>query len=169
MTKTSPEGLHQACSKPRKTLPSGHPQKPTTMRINQLLSAAIAVSLFASCGSETASDTEREGASRVDSILGSGSSGQSGDVMLNPAHGEPGHRCEIPVGAPLDSEPGGYVEPNLTMTPTTAPAAQPQVTPTPQPSYDQNMTPAEMLAKGLNPPHGEAGHKCEISVGAPLN
>src|SRR5690606_21418634 len=23
-------------------------------------------------------------------------------VKLNPPHGEPGHRCEIPVGAPLD-------------------------------------------------------------------
>jgi len=151
------------------TLPSGHPQKSTKMRFNRLLSAAMAVSLFASCASETANDTESTGTSRVDSILGSGGNASSGDVKLNPAHGEPGHRCEIPVGAPLDSEPGGYVEPNLTMTPTTAPAAQPQVTPTPQPSYDQNMTPAEMLAKGLNPPHGEAGHKCEISVGAPLN
>lgn len=25
-------------------------------------------------------------------------------VMLNPPHGEPNHRCDIPVGAPLDSE-----------------------------------------------------------------
>lgn len=30
-------------------------------------------------------------------------SGNSAEgVKLNPAHGEPGHRCEIPVGAPLD-------------------------------------------------------------------
>jgi hypothetical protein len=26
------------------------------------------------------------------------------EVMLNPPHGEPNHRCDIPVGAPLDSE-----------------------------------------------------------------
>src|SRR5688572_13260192 len=26
-------------------------------------------------------------------------------AALNPAHGQPGHRCEIPVGAPLDSKP----------------------------------------------------------------
>jgi hypothetical protein len=25
----------------------------------------------------------------------------SSKVMLNPAHGEPGHRCDIPVGSPL--------------------------------------------------------------------
>ena len=28
--------------------------------------------------------------------------GTDGAVKLNPAHGEPGHVCEIPVGAPLD-------------------------------------------------------------------
>src|SRR5688572_26116259 len=27
-----------------------------------------------------------------------------GNVNLNPKHGEPGHRCEIAVGAPLNSE-----------------------------------------------------------------
>ncbi|WP_010664141.1 hypothetical protein [Marinilabilia salmonicolor] len=26
------------------------------------------------------------------------------EVMLNPPHGEPNHRCDIPVGAPLNSE-----------------------------------------------------------------
>ncbi len=25
---------------------------------------------------------------------------------MNPPHGQPGHRCDIPVGAPLDSPPG---------------------------------------------------------------
>ena len=25
----------------------------------------------------------------------------SGSVKLNPAHGQPGHKCELPVGAPL--------------------------------------------------------------------
>lgn len=27
------------------------------------------------------------------------------EVMLNPPHGEPNHRCDIPVGAPLNSSP----------------------------------------------------------------
>jgi len=26
-------------------------------------------------------------------------------VALNPAHGQPGHRCDIAVGAPLNSAP----------------------------------------------------------------
>ena len=29
----------------------------------------------------------------------------SGDVAMNPAHGQPNHRCDIPVGAPLNSPP----------------------------------------------------------------
>lgn len=139
------------------------------MRIKGLFTAAVAVSLFAGCASETADDAENAGTSRVDSILGTQSEVATGDVKLNPPHGEPGHRCEIPVGAPLDSEPGSYTEPNLTVTPTVAPTAEPQVVTQPQPSYDQSLSPAEMLAKGLNPPHGEAGHKCEIPVGSPLN
>ncbi len=30
--------------------------------------------------------------------------GSDAQVMLNPPHGEPNHRCDIPVGAPLNSE-----------------------------------------------------------------
>jgi hypothetical protein len=26
---------------------------------------------------------------------------------INPAHGQPGHRCDIPVGQPLNSKPSG--------------------------------------------------------------
>jgi hypothetical protein len=69
---------------------------------------------------------------------------------LNPEHGKPGHRCEIPVGAPLSSAPA-----NTT-------ATQPQVT-LPQPA-----APAKTPA-GINPPHGQPGHRCDIAVGAPLN
>ena len=29
----------------------------------------------------------------------------SGDVALNPPHGQPNHRCDIAVGAPLNSAP----------------------------------------------------------------
>lgn len=70
---------------------------------------------------------------------------------MNPPHGQPGHRCDIAVGAPLNSpaqstavqQPGAV---KTTVTPST-PA-----------------TPA-----GMNPPHGQPGHRCDIAVGAPLN
>lgn len=79
---------------------------------------------------------------------------------MNPPHGQPGHRCDIAVGAPLNSPKG--------QTPTTTPA------PTPQPASTIVTTPQAKpaavtpTAPGMNPPHGQPGHKCEIAVGAPL-
>lgn len=67
---------------------------------------------------------------------------------LNPKHGEPGHRCDIAVGALLDSKPT-------------------QVVTTTQPAVTQ--IPAVKVAKGLNPPHGQPNHRCDLAIGAPLN
>ncbi len=77
---------------------------------------------------------------------------------MNPAHGQPGHRCDIAVGAPLNSPAG-------------KPAAQPVTTPVQQtiqgaPSILN--APTSNTAVGMNPPHGQPGHKCEIPVGSPL-
>ena len=41
---------------------------------------------------------------------------------LNPAHGAPGHRCDIAVGAPLDSKP---VSQTMTQTTATSPQYKP--------------------------------------------
>ena len=82
---------------------------------------------------------------------------------LNPAHGQPGHKCEIPVGAPLNSAP-------TTAATTAKPAIQNQVITTSAPTV--TTTPATTpvkVAAGMNPAHGQPGHKCEIAVGAPLN
>ena len=67
-------------------------------------------------------------------------------TALNPAHGQPGHKCEIAVGAPLSSAPAN--------TQTTAPAAAPV---------------SQVPPSGKNPAHGQPGHRCDIAVGAPLN
>ncbi|HET6244501.1 MAG: hypothetical protein H0V01_11120 [Bacteroidetes bacterium] len=76
---------------------------------------------------------------------------------LNPVHGEPGHRCEIAVGAPLDSDPGQAAITTI---------SQPDLSTTP--TFSQ---PVEKViaANGTNPAHGEPGHDCAIAVGAPLN
>jgi len=74
---------------------------------------------------------------------------------MNPSHGQPGHRCDIPVGAPLNSPiaTGKTSEPQVVSnTSVTVPSAT--VTPTP---------------KGMNPPHGQSGHRCDIPVGSPLD
>ena len=77
---------------------------------------------------------------------------------LNPAHGAPGHRCDISVGAPLDSKPGQAVS-NSQAVPNVVSPAQPTFSP----------QPANKVAAGMNPEHGQPGHRCDIAVGAPLN
>ena len=73
----------------------------------------------------------------------------------NPAHGQPGHRCDIAVGAPLNT-------PVATTPQQTATAPAPTVTTTAVP-VETTPTP-----EGMNPPHGQTNHRCDIAVGAPL-
>jgi len=68
-------------------------------------------------------------------------------AALNPAHGLPGHRCDIAVGAPLDM-----------------PVQQLQTAP-PPPLPPANTGGTVML----NPAHGQPGHDCAIPVGQRLN
>ena len=75
---------------------------------------------------------------------------------MNPPHGQPNHRCDIAVGAPLNSKPAPV-------------AAQPTaVNTTPQVTMKE-IPNATKTAPGMNPPHGEPNHRCDIAVGAPLN
>ena len=74
---------------------------------------------------------------------------------MNPAHGEPGHRCDISVGAPLNSPPGNTV----------APAPQQPVMPAAAPTPAPVANPMNLA---VNPVHGEPGHSCAIAVGAPF-
>lgn len=98
---------------------------------------------------------------------------------MNPAHGQPGHRCEIPVGAPLSSAPGKatvqQMKPNTTTisssdlkpgTVTTNGATITTVNNNPTPNAAP-VTPT-VTAPGMNPPHGQEGHDCAVAVGAPL-
>ena len=81
---------------------------------------------------------------------------------MNPEHGKPGHRCDIAVGAPLDSKPTNTVVNTQPATITTSPTTitQPPVI---------NTSPAGNTTTGLNPEHGKPGHRCDIAVGAPLD
>lgn len=76
---------------------------------------------------------------------------------MNPSHGQPGHRCDIPVGAPLNSP--------ITTSKITAPqVVSNQSVTVPSATVIPTQTP-----KGMNPPHGQPGHRCDIPVGSPLN
>ena len=88
----------------------------------------------------------------------------AGRPALNPEHGQPYHRCDISVGAPIDSAP----EQN------TAPQVVPQQA---QSGNSFNTSPiSPSLSSGtpvgakpaINPDHGEPYHRCDLQVGAPL-
>lgn len=76
-------------------------------------------------------------------------------AALNPEHGEPGHRCDIPVGAPLDGSLSLDKILNADRNQTPAPSST--VSPV---QVDQRPE--------KNPPHGQPYHDCTIPVGAPL-
>ena len=145
------------------------------------------IALFAALGMISCKDTKAEAttttetttdATPADSHAGHDHSAHDGHDHgtatetaegMNPPHGLPGHRCDIPVGAPL-STPAGQGTPQTTAAPanqggflgsgeTAAPAAQ-------------QAPPAQQTAPGMqgkpNPAHGQPGHRCDISVGQPL-
>lgn len=86
----------------------------------------------------------------------------SGTGKMNPPHGQPGHSCAVPVGAPLDGKAAGAAG---AAKPTTdaQPAAKTVTAPPPQPAGA-----ATKVAAGMNPPHGQPGHSCAVPVGSPL-
>jgi hypothetical protein len=75
---------------------------------------------------------------------------------LNPAHGQPGHRCDIAVGAPLNSAPAQQNTSAVS-------------TPVNISTDNSSQTSTTTVAPGMNPAHGQPGHRCDIAVGAPLN
>lgn len=72
-------------------------------------------------------------------------------LEVNPAHGLPGHRCDLPVGAPLAGDVVQQEETQVDELPATS------VSP-----IRVNQRPE------VNPPHGEPYHDCSIPVGAEL-
>ncbi len=105
-------------------------------------------------------------------VPGQASQGSGGNTVpagttapgMNPPHGQPGHRCEIPVGSPLDgSKPATSGSGSSTSNTTTTKTPVTTNTTTSVPSAPAGSTPP-----GMNPPHGQPGHRCDIPVGSPL-
>jgi hypothetical protein len=84
---------------------------------------------------------------------------------MNPPHGQPGHKCEIPVGAPLNSKPAVNKQ-QQTTTQVQKPVEKPVM------NVNTNNGAATIVGTttppGMNPPHGQEGHRCDVAVGAPL-
>jgi hypothetical protein len=77
---------------------------------------------------------------------------------VNPAHGQPNHRCDVAVGAPLNTSVNSTSQVQST-----------NVQPTQVVTTTKSNSVKTVTAKGMNPPHGEKNHRCDIAVGAPLN
>lgn len=92
---------------------------------------------------------------------GAGTVANTGTKRLNPPHGQPGHRCDLAVGAPLPDNTAITGQPAPANTGISVLEAAQRLAAI-QPA--QQATP-----KGMNPPHGQPGHRCDIPVGAPLN
>jgi hypothetical protein len=90
-----------------------------------------------------------------------------GTSGLNPAHGQPGHRCDIAVGAPLNSAPTQQVQ-QVQQVPAQA-GQTVQVNPNQKNVVTTTVAAPVKVGKGMNPSHGQPGHRCDIPVGAPLN
>lgn len=72
---------------------------------------------------------------------------------INPPHGQPGHRCDIPVGAPLDG--GAATKKPVKVTPSSG-------------EQPINLSGDNAAKPAINPPHGQPGHRCDVKVGDPL-
>jgi hypothetical protein len=105
----------------------------------------------------------------------------TGNSKKNPAHGQPGHRCDIPAGAPLNSAPQKTTTPKAANTNTPVAATPTIVNPSTMPALQStqavqnndaaNGTPAlisNTTGAKLNPEHGKPGHDCKVAVGQPL-
>jgi hypothetical protein len=90
----------------------------------------------------------------------------SSNSQLNPEHGKPGHRCEIAVGAPLNSESQPIVSAPVVATPTSSINSSSAAN---IPLNLKGLTSLGSASGALNPEHGKPGHRCELAVGAPLN
>jgi hypothetical protein len=91
---------------------------------------------------------------------------------MNPPHGQPGHRCDIPVGQPLNSKPAPQQgTQNVTVNANQGQTIQidPNSVQPGKFTVENGKAKTIKTAPGMNPPHGEPGHRCDIQVGQPLN
>ena len=112
----------------------------------------ISLGLFTSCkDEEKTAETDNE-TENVSSTNQESSTETSEAPELNPKHGEPFHRCDIPEGAPLDQAASTQQNTNTPSTSTESPVR----------------VKGSSSSTNVNPPHGEPGHTCSVPVGAPI-
>ncbi|PKD21489.1 hypothetical protein APR41_00440 [Salegentibacter salinarum] len=112
--------------------------------------AVVSLAAFTSCKDAEEKTTE-ETQTVPNTEMSGNTSGNAETPDINPPHGEPGHRCDMPVGASLS----GASSNNNTNA-----------------GSDSEMTSSPIRLKESkptkNPAHGEPYHDCSIPVGADL-
>ncbi|MDT0645698.1 hypothetical protein RM545_03260 [Zunongwangia sp. F260] len=110
----------------------------------------LSISLFSvvSCKDAEEQEQQIQPETSVESSYLNQEKSTDSEVAYNPAHGQPNHRCDLPVGAPLDQ-------------------ARQQNTAT-NASGNQSPVRLKSAAPKINPPHGQPGHDCSVAVGAEL-
>lgn len=118
--------------------------------------------------SENSSSNEVNNTPTAKAVEAAPMASTDGKPALNPPHGEKYHRCDIQVGAPIDSPAPVNAAP--VATPQSVPANTFNTNPI-SPSL-QGSSSASAAPTGpkpaVNPPHGEPYHRCDLQVGAPL-
>ena len=95
----------------------------------------------------------RKAGGKTSSVISSKSgAGITPFMATNPPHGKPGHRHDLPDGAPLpvDALQKTNNTNNLSLN-------------------NSQIQLSGSTNEALNPEHGKVGHRCDIAVGAPLN
>ena len=134
----------------------------------RILTFALLVGLsFVSCKNDTAATTDTQETTTEGVLPQAPENPQASEMQQapaatnvsnpNPPHGQPNHRCDIPVGASLDTPP----QPTGS---STSPVFQNQAPPANTPQ-----APAATNVSNPNPPHGQPNHRCDIPVGASLD
>lgn len=96
-------------------------------------------------------DEEKTEAVPAETEMNATSTTEGTTATLNPEHGQQGHRCDIPVGTPLDQPKKTNTQQTQTISPNVSPV------------WTKDAAPAK------NPAHGQRGHRCDIPVGADLS
>jgi|TARA_R110000850_G_scaffold277086_1_gene422495 hypothetical protein len=136
------------------------------LRKLSLLSVVAVFAVFTSCNDEkkenSTEDTNENLSEKNVNTPKSTTEASNGDIALNPAHGQPGHRCDIPVGQPLD----GSGQQSQTIKST---QQSPVIKSNGSVPVNSNKSTNTNTDGAVNPAHGQPGHRCDIPVGAPLN
>ncbi len=132
------------------------------MKTNSIaIAACLLASFFAACNSGIDQNNKKEASAPLQLNIPQSNAAPANSITtppanataaLNPAHGQPGHNCDIAVGAPLNGSA----------------AANPGASQAP---FQTNAAPLMAAPQGtvrLNPAHGQPGHDCAVEVGKPL-